>query len=314
MVLVDDDELSFLQRSVYLDATTLPRRSEPTLRVAPGRIRRPGTIGPLQALAPSASAPELRNPAQAAPLLPPAQPLVRARAPEPQQLPRGISPESYQFITLLKHPKVQPGRFAYFQPTFESPYDLRPLTALEARRSSNFCTISAKGVTSEREGEMEFIPLDPWLDEAARFTELTSMRFFVQFRRWKAYQRLHSMTRGRAVGRVRKALSLSAFIVDPDLQRGLLDLGAICERMRGAVLFGAEDFAGSRSADEFVQAQQEQLQRGKRRLAALLQQAREVVNPNPNPAPNPNPTLTPILTLALALALTLALTLTITKL
>ena len=78
MVLVDDDELSFLQRSVYLDATTLPRRSEPTLRVAPGRIRRPGTIGPLQALAPSASAPELRNPAQAAPLLPP--PLVHTPA------------------------------------------------------------------------------------------------------------------------------------------------------------------------------------------------------------------------------------------
>ena len=68
---------------------------------------------------------------------------------------------------------------------------VRSLTALEARRCSNFCTISAKGVTSEREGEMEFIPLDPWLDEAARFTELTSMRFFIQFRRWKAYQRLH---------------------------------------------------------------------------------------------------------------------------
>lgn len=170
MVLVDDDELSFLQRSVYLDATTLPRRSEPTLRVAPGRNRRPGTIGPLQALAPSASAPELRNPVLAAPLLPPTQPLVRARAPEPQQLPRGISPESYQFITLLKHPKVQPGRFAYFQPTFESPYDLRPLTALEARRSSNFCTISATGVTVEKEGDMEFMLLDPWLDEAVRHT------------------------------------------------------------------------------------------------------------------------------------------------
>lgn len=175
MVLVDDDELSFLQRSVYLDATTLPRRSEPTLRVAPGRNRRPGTIGPLQALAPSASAPELRNPVLAAPLLPPTQPLMRARAPEPQ-LPRGISPESYQFITLLKHPKVQPGRFAYFQPTFESPYDLRPLTALEARRSSNFCTISATGVTVEKEGDMEFMPLDPWLDEAVRHTLLAAAR------------------------------------------------------------------------------------------------------------------------------------------
>ena len=69
----------------------------------------------------------------------------------------------------------------------------------------------------------------------ARFTELTSMDFFVKFRRWKAYQLLHTMTRGRAVGRVRKALSVSAFIVDPDLQLGLLDLGVICERMRGAV-------------------------------------------------------------------------------
>ena len=43
------------------------------------------------------------------------------------------------------------------------------------------------------------------------------------------------------------------------------------------MLFGAEDFAGSRPAEEFVEAQQEQLQRGKRRLAALLQQAREIV-------------------------------------
>ena len=108
----------------------------------------------------------------AAPLLPPRQPLVRARpAPQPQ-LPRGISPESYQFITLLKHPKAQPGRFAYFQPSGESPYDLRPLTALEARRSSNFCTISATGVTVEKEGDMEFMQLDPWLDEAVRRTLL----------------------------------------------------------------------------------------------------------------------------------------------
>ena len=61
------------------------------------------------------------------------------------------------------------------------------------------------------------------------------MDFFVKFRRWKAYQLLHTMTRGRAVGRVRKALSVSAFIVDPNLQLGLLDLGVICERMRGAV-------------------------------------------------------------------------------
>ena len=61
------------------------------------------------------------------------------------------------------------------------------------------------------------------------------MDFFVKFRRWKAYQLLHRMTRGRAIARVRDSLRLSAFIIDPDLQLGLLDLGVICERMRGAV-------------------------------------------------------------------------------
>ena len=66
MVLVD--EVDFLESSVYLDATTLPRRSsQPTLRVAPGRKRRPGTMAPLHALRHSASMPEIRNPLPATP-------------------------------------------------------------------------------------------------------------------------------------------------------------------------------------------------------------------------------------------------------
>ena len=88
MVLVD--EVDFLESSVYLDATTLPRRSsQPTLRVAPGRKRRPGTMEPLHALRHSASMPEIRNPLPATPaaLEPNRQSAALAPGPAPAQEP-----------------------------------------------------------------------------------------------------------------------------------------------------------------------------------------------------------------------------------
>lgn len=116
----------------------------------------------------------------------------------------GVRSKIDHFIDLLQSQTEDSGEFIYLNPsTSNNPYDLQPIVDISAKDAlksnardglknekvlniEKFYTLSKKGLTLYLNDEPhEFISLTDWLIERNYHHKISSMPFFMQFKRWK---------------------------------------------------------------------------------------------------------------------------------
>ncbi|VVC96959.1 unnamed protein product, partial [Leptidea sinapis] len=112
------------------------------------------------------------------------------------------------------------------QNVYFTPYYLKvvPYEQIDRR---NYLTISPCGVTHYT-SEMVFTKLADWEQEYIIFVQLTNIKFFANYRYWKAFYVWRKSILFRKYSKLRKKIAKKLFILTPVLGKALLSLQAMC--------------------------------------------------------------------------------------
>uniref|UniRef100_A0A4W4GUB5 Uncharacterized protein n=1 Tax=Electrophorus electricus TaxID=8005 RepID=A0A4W4GUB5_ELEEL len=136
-------------------------------------------------------------------------------------------------------------------------YNLK-IASFESINTSDYYTVSARGVLRHRAGQVGFLLLERWEHEYRLHRRLLRIPTFALFRKWKAFRVWHGNVRARAVGMCRRALQERLFIVNESLRPALIDIREMCGRL-GAMSLCRAETVRTHTLEEFRDAQYAQL-------------------------------------------------------
>ncbi|KAK1792527.1 hypothetical protein P4O66_012465 [Electrophorus voltai] len=159
-------------------------------------------------------------------------------------------------------------------------YNLK-IASFESINTSDYYTVSARGVLRHRAGQVGFLLLERWEHEYRLHRRLLRIPTFALFRKWKAFRVWHGNVRARAVGMCRRALQERLFIVNEcsgmfqSLRPALIDIREMCGRL-GAMSLCRAETVRTHTLEEFRDAQYAQLGEVSSRLKEFRELVKEV--------------------------------------
>ncbi|XP_005111328.3 dynein heavy chain 6, axonemal, partial [Aplysia californica] len=276
-----------------LEALELKRRAKDATDLDdPKRLKRAGSVEPLEVIPPAPDLPQELKEKQETMVPRPVTPRDRGKSPVGKSHTSGPAvptqakmkfPKSYeglrdmnQIIGVIRdQPKVG---FLYMSPAVPKSsvnyhyYNLK-VVSHEHLYKPDYLTISLKGVTRMRaDDETEFVLLDRWEQEVFYFHRLIKIKTFALFRKWKAFSVWRKNVRTTKIKGCKKALDDNLFIVNPSLRPALLNVREMCHRISEMGLCQI-DKDHTYTLTEFREAQFNQLND----VAGRLQDFRELV-------------------------------------
>ncbi|XP_063775637.1 dynein axonemal heavy chain 6 [Pseudophryne corroboree] len=155
------------------------------------------------------------------------------------------------------------------------PYNLRIVNHKNINKY-DYYTISDRGVTHIRNGEVLFLELGRWKQEYLYHRALKQIPTFAFFRKWKTFTVWRKNVRAKKISECRKALQENLFIVNASLCPALLNIQEMCFRISDMGLCRIEK-GYTYSLKEFIDNQFKQLEEVANRLSEFRDLAKEVV-------------------------------------
>lgn len=90
-------------------------------------------------------------------------------------------------------------------------------------------TISSRGITHYIKGIGEFIRIEEWEKEARQYDKLGRIQFFKEYKIWKTFFLWKKSTRKNAMNKCQHVLQKSLLLLDPHLQKPLIEIKDISE-------------------------------------------------------------------------------------
>ncbi|KAM3865367.1 dynein axonemal heavy chain 6 [Diretmus argenteus] len=153
-----------------------------------------------------------------------------------------------------------------------NPFNVKIVTYQERTKSTDYFTISPKGVISVSGSEHDFVTLERWEQEYQYHCKLLCIPFFAQFRKLKALTMWHTKVRAKKVHECKKSLQEHSFIFNESLRPALMDIKDMCYQISVLGLCHMEK-KHTYSLQKFQETQYRQLEM----VSARLEEFRDIV-------------------------------------
>ncbi|XP_069668946.1 dynein axonemal heavy chain 6 isoform X3 [Periplaneta americana] len=159
---------------------------------------------------------------------------------------------------------------------FYTPYCLT-IVGYDDIDKSNFLTISGNGVTQYYPGDMVFTPLDVWEREYDYYCKLIKINAFKKFRMWKGFYVWRKYCVWRKFHVAQDMLEHNLFILNPILQKALLDIRKMCCKLIN-MSFSDTSNIQENALFGFIEVQMGKLESVQERITEFHSLTKELVN------------------------------------
>eukprot|EP00659_Diplonema_papillatum_P006884 gene6884-10561_t len=157
-----------------------------------------------------------------------------------------------------------------------NPYDLKVVKHSHIERTGEYFTLSGTGMTHYRNGEVDFTALNDWLAEYNVFSALSSIPFFMKYRRWRCFYYWRRYLRRTTVANCKAFLNENLFILNRDLSSPLVGIRDICLTTQHIHLY--EPSYEPLQLPDYVEKQQQSREQAIQQLNGITDAIRKLID------------------------------------
>ena len=198
------------------------------------------------------------EPASKLPPISPHNPKTPKRL-EPEEPEPNIIPDNFEnvndFINYVKRKKAKT-LYVYLWPSgviedSEHPSNLEIIPPNKVNKD-DFITLSYKGISHIRGDNVDFIPLDEWLDGNVKFSKLLKIPFFKNQRQWRHFRAWKSLVQASKIRTANRSLTRNLFFTDGILREAFLQIQGKLNELQSMKLFSLQP-TGKYRINHFVE-------------------------------------------------------------